>query len=184
MKTCIKCKIPKQAQDFYKNKVMKDGLHSLCIECHKIDNRARKAKSRINPVFKAKESAYKKEYRQRTVEQRAAYMLEWRKKNKQRTSDYGKEYRAKRKEHYHFLCQKRKMDTLNRTPKWLTENDFWMIEEAYDLASIRTKVFGFSWHVDHVVPLRGKNVSGFHMPANLQVVPWLDNQRKTNKFEV
>ena len=184
MKTCIKCKISKQNQDFYKNKVMKDGLHSLCIECHKIEGRARKIKNRANSEFKAKELAYKKEYRERTVEQRAAYMAKWRDKNRQRISDYGKEYREARKDHYNFLCNKRKIDTINRTPKWLSEDDFWMIESAYNMAALRTKLFGFSWHVDHIIPLRGKNVSGLHVPTNLQVVPWIDNQRKTNKFEV
>lgn len=184
MKTCIKCKIPKKTEDFYANKRMKDGLGSFCIECHKIDGRARKARDRANPEYKAKELAYKKEYRERTVEQRAAYMAEWREKNRQKVNEYGKTYRNDRKEHYNFLCQKRKIDTMNRTPKWLTEDDFWMIEEVYKLASLRAKMFGFSWHVDHIIPLRGKNVSGLHVPTNLQVVPWIENQRKTNKFEV
>ena len=75
-------------------------------------------------------------------------------------------------------------DKLKRTPSWLTCDDHWMIELAYELAALRTKVFGFPWHVDHVIPLRGKKVSGLHVPTNLQVVPWLNNLKKTNKFEV
>ena len=71
----------------------------------------------------------------------------------------------------------------HRTPKWLTLDDFWMISEAYELAALRTKLFGFSWHVDHVVPLRGALVSGLHGPHNLQVIPGLDNMRKSNQFQ-
>ena len=70
---------------------------------------------------------------------------------------------------------------VNRTPKWLNEDHFWMMQQAYELAALRTKVFGFSWHVDHIIPLRGKTVSGLHVPWNLQVIPGIDNMKKANK---
>ena len=77
---------------------------------------------------------------------------------------------------------KRRASKMKRTPNWLTEDDFWMIEQAYELAQMRTKLFGFSWHVDHVLPLQGKNVSGLHVPNNLQVIPWIQNVSKANKY--
>jgi len=76
--------------------------------------------------------------------------------------------------------QKRKQ----RIPTWLSEDDKWMVEQAYELAAMRSKMFGFKWHVDHIIPLNGKRVSGLHVPTNLQVVPWIDNLKKYNKFEV
>lgn len=184
LKKCNKCSVEKPATDFYVNKRMKDGLNTFCILCHRTDNAARKAKNRANAEFKAKELAYKKEYRERTIGQRAQYMTQWRFKNKQHTLQYGKEYRDLHKEHYNFLCQKRKIDQLNRTPAWLTQDDFWIIEQAYELAAQRTEMFGFSWHVDHTIPLRGKTVSGLHVPSNIRVIPGLENMRKTNRFEV
>jgi len=69
-------------------------------------------------------------------------------------------------------------------PAWLTEDDHWMMKQAYELAELRTKMFGFAWHVDHIIPLQGENVSGLHTPFNLQVIPWSDNVRKSNTFEV
>lgn len=77
---------------------------------------------------------------------------------------------------------KRHAAKMHRTPTWLTADDLWMIEQAYELAALRTKLFGFSWHVDHVLPLQGKKVSGLHVPNNLQVIPWSDNVSKSNKF--
>lgn len=77
---------------------------------------------------------------------------------------------------------KRRAAKMQRTPNWLTNNDVWMLEEAYELAALRTKLFGFSWHVDHVIPLQGKTVSGLHVPTNIQVIPWIDNVSKTNKY--
>lgn len=71
---------------------------------------------------------------------------------------------------------------LNRTPTWLDQEDVWLTSEIYELAARRTKMLGFPWHVDHIVPLRGVKVSGLHVPWNLQVIPGIENQRKGASF--
>jgi hypothetical protein len=71
-----------------------------------------------------------------------------------------------------------------RVPTWLTEDDRWIIAQAYELAQLRTERFGFAWHVDHIIPLNGKKVSGLHVPNNIRVIPGAVNMRKHNSFEV
>jgi hypothetical protein len=82
------------------------------------------------------------------------------------------------------LTRKRQLAKIQRTPAWLTADDFWMVSQAYELAAMRTKLFGFPWHVDHILPLQGSTVSGLHVPNNLQVIPGAENSRKGNRMEV
>ena len=94
------------------------------------------------------------------------------------------EYRKSNKGKINALVAKRKQHIKQRIAKWITRDDIWMIKEIYDLAMERTKLHGFQWHVDHIIPLQGKFVSGLHVPENLRVIPWIDNIKKKNKFEV
>ena len=82
------------------------------------------------------------------------------------------------------LTRKRQLSKIQHTPSWLTEDDFWIMSQAYELAALRTKMFGFAWHVDHVLPLQGDVVSGLHVPTNLQVIPGYENSRKGNRVEL
>ena len=57
-------------------------------------------------------------------------------------------------------------------------------KEAHSLRRLRNTITGFEWHVDHVVPLKGKQVSGLHIWSNLAVIPKVDNLRKGNKNSI
>lgn len=95
-----------------------------------------------------------------------------------------REYQKKNISKYIANNAKRELSKKQRTPAWLTEEDYWMIEQAYELATLRTKLLGFPWSVDHVIPLQGKNVSGLHVPINLQVISAKANRQKSNRYEV
>jgi hypothetical protein len=78
---------------------------------------------------------------------------------------------------------KRRSTLIQRTPKWLTDQDFADIKKFYDLAHELSQAYGFPWHVDHIIPLKGKTVSGLHVVDNLQIMPANVNIAKSNRFE-
>ncbi|WP_164885115.1 hypothetical protein [Rubrivivax rivuli] len=70
---------------------------------------------------------------------------------------------------------------LQRTPPWA---DLDAIRAFYEAAWDASRRTGTPHHVDHVIPLQGKNVSGLHVHTNLQVLPAFDNLSKGNRYEV
>lgn len=95
----------------------------------------------------------------------------------------GKAWRTAHPEKHNAKAAYRRAAKIHRTPKWLTPDDRWMIEEIYHLAQLRSQVTGVEWHVDHVIPLLGKTVSGLHVPGNLRVIVGVENLRKGCRFE-
>jgi 5-methylcytosine-specific restriction endonuclease McrA len=55
------------------------------------------------------------------------------------------------------------------------------MESVYNYCAALRNV-GLDYHVDHIVPLRGDNVSGLHVPWNLQVITGAENMSKGNRF--
>lgn len=59
-----------------------------------------------------------------------------------------------------------------RTPKWANIDKIKLI--------YKNKPKGYS--VDHILPLRGKNVSGLHIETNLRYMVTIENIKKNNKY--
>lgn len=76
-------------------------------------------------------------------------------------------------------------DRRNRqaTPKWLTTEQRRQIVAIYEHMRDCRAITGEDYHVDHIIPLRGDNICGLHVPWNLQVLPAYVNMSKSNIFE-
>ena len=147
-------------------------INSDCVECAQSRQETSARKEYESKYRKtAKYQEYQKQYQSKYIctdkykQQKRVYAEQ----NKSKLTAKTRKYQAAK---------------LNRTPDWLTPDDLWMIEQAYELAALRGHMFNFPWHVDHILPLLGRVVSGLHVPHNLQVIPAKDNQRKWNTFTV
>lgn len=127
--------------------------------------------------------AHQKAWRVQNKEKIKANTKKWREDNPEAFKAMQKRTRKKNAARVNAANNKRRADKLQRTPKWITKDDLWLIKEAHELAVLRSKLFGFDWHVDHIIPLKGKTVSGLHVPTNIQVIEGKINIMKNNKFE-
>ena len=133
---------------------------------------------------KARIAAVKRAYRAANKEKiiankRAAYLA-----TREANLAQKREYRQANKGKINFLCSMRKKVVKQRTPMWLSPFDRLKIKCYYSVAAMLVRNNKEPWHVDHIVPLQGKLVSGLHVPNNLQFLRGVDNIRKKNKFEV
>lgn len=80
------------------------------------------------------------------------------------------------------IQMRRKAAKLQRTPQWLTRDQFAEIDSLYEEARRLTLEKGIQYHVDHIMPLQGRLVCGLHVPWNLQVMLAKDNMKKHNRL--
>lgn len=106
----------------------------------------------------------------------------WREANKEYISAYKKEYRERTLETYKKNRKKYGEARRKREVAWDKELTSLVHNEAERLSKMRTEATGIQWSVDHVVPLQGKNVSGLHVWNNIQVIPKAHNQQKYNAY--
>lgn len=173
--TCNTCNVIKIIDSFYH----KDGKIS--------DHRCRSCISSRKKVIREKDYN-----RLREMEDK------WRDDNKDKCLEYGKKYRdanvevcrERNRTNYHnnidrerSRTAKKRADRLKRTPPWLSKTDLAKIRCVYKAANRISEKTGIQHHVDHIVPLQGAEVSGLHVPWNLQVIPAKENLSKGNRFD-
>jgi hypothetical protein len=127
-----------------------------------------------------KKQAYYLENKERIDARNIAYN----KKNRIKLSKKEAEWRSENRGNVAANIRRYQVAKMNRTPLWLTDFDKLKIKCMYSVASMLTRENKETWHVDHIIPLQGKNVSGLHVPSNLQAIRGEENMAKHNKFEV
>jgi len=158
---CSACNIEKPLLDFNKDKCKPLGYKTYCKICH----RKQSKKYSINNV---------EIYRNRAKN--------WYVANKDKKREYDKKYRKiyyKREAiKLNASVNARRRKVRNSKPKWA--NDFF-IKEIYELTSMRKKMTGIAWTVDHIVPIRSPIVCGLHCEFNLQILTLSENISKGNR---
>lgn len=117
-------------------------------------------------------------------EQRKEYMVLYANEKRTKLREIASRWQKNNKGKVNANTAIRHTSKMLRTPLWLTKEEKERIRCYYQLSAMRTKESGIVWNVDHIVPLQGENVSGLHVPWNLQVIPAADNFKKNNTFYV
>lgn len=171
MRTCPACKQELSLDNFYKHPKTR-----TCKPCTRARNRAWVvANLEKNRELKraSKKRCYTLEKRRR--EYNAPGYLE-----KQR--ERARKARLANPAKHRLAAKERKLHVAIRTPAWLTAVDKQYIRDIYRVAQIFTANSVEDYHVDHIIPLRGKKVNGLHVPSNLRILESKQNQKKHANF--
>ena len=145
------------------------------------ENQKRLAKEwyeRNKELTKERASKWQKD----NIERKREIRAEWRNKNIAKHNAYNREWWSENKDKRAAYEGKRRAIQIQRTPAW--DSDAHLIIAKYQLAAMLSKASGIPHHVDHIIPLQGRKVSGLHVFSNLRVIPGSDNVKKSNSFSV
>lgn len=136
--------------------------------------RARNARYKLKNAEKVKES--KTKWAHNNPEYREKYYQE----NKDKILEKTSLYRKSHPETVRLHNGSRKKAIKQATPKWADKEK---IKEIYRTAVELEATTGLKYHVDHIIPLKGKDICGLHVHNNLRVIPEQENLKKKNKFD-
>ena len=94
-------------------------------------------------------------------------------KDSQNAKKFGPDADPDLKLTHKLMSARQRAERLQRMPSWADHDK---IAEIY-------KTCPKGYHVDHVIPLKGENVSGLHIHTNLQHLPAEENLQKGNRHE-
>ena len=180
MRVCNVCKVEKNLEEYHKCAKFPLGRAYTCKICAREKTKAW-AKKGSN---KEKKKLSAQDHYQKNKETYKARAREsnWAKKNPERIKAWQRAYYKSNPEGYLRVVERRRRHR-QATPPWLSEKDKRQIKLIYLLRYKVTQRTGKMHHVDHIVPLQGKNVCGLHVPWNLQILPEQLNLSKGNSFD-
>ena len=164
LRVCKSCKTEKPHEDFVKNSKCKFGITHKCKLCLNKENKISYPKNRGKFLAAQKKSVAKRRSEGKDVNKPS------------------REYNKRNPEYKRFYAAQRKAHVKRATPSWLTDAQKAHIKRTYKLAQIIKCETGLDYHVDHIIPLRGENVCGLHVPENLRVLRADLNLLKSNLY--
>lgn len=176
-KECLVCRSNFLQEYRLKNK---DKAKEYNLNWHKINiDKIREYRAVYGTKNKEKIKTAAKKYYEENRSKKISDARKWAKSNPDRRRQLSRSWDKNNRNKCNARSAKRRASKVQRTVCWANE---FLINEIYTLAKIKTEITGVVHHVDHIVPLTSKSVSGLHCEANLRIISASENISKSNKW--
>lgn len=195
MKHCNTCGKPEGEISFGKNSSGITGFYLKCKQCrNKVSLKYRTENSETlrdkyhsTPKTEEFKQAVRDRSKKHYEENKDSYHKRnalWAKNNPDKIRGFTEKWAKANPDKAAKHSANRRAAKLQATPNWFREFDEFVMDIAYKTAKEREEVYGIPFHVDHIIPLQGETVCGFHRGLNVQVIPAYENLSKGNKLLV
>jgi hypothetical protein len=174
IKQCSKCSVFKAYSEFSPDKRVPSGCQSRCKSCNAEHKRIKHSE---NPEHYRRLVA---ESTARHYEKKLNRNTAYRKNNPDKVYLWKKLDRQKNKDRVNSNNALHRASKNIRTVSWANLEQ---IKSFYVTANGLSMLTGDWYHVDHIIPLNGKNVCGLHVENNLQILTAKENLKKGNNYE-
>jgi len=198
-KSCSICKTDKPFSEYHKSKHSSNGIKPMCKSCVKISSKIYLEKNRDKNRITCKT------YYENNKDRLDCANKQWANENREKVREIHKKWVENNKERNHE--HKKKWAYLNPEKKRLAVNSYqkrnpdkncanaalrrarlfnaipiW--SEIEDIKDVYIEAQYHNMQVDHIIPLKGRNVCGLHVWDNLQLLTAFENQSKGNRFNI
>ena len=176
MKVCTLCKEEKDVTNF-SWRIKKKGLRQTrCKPCRNLNMREHRL-AHIDS-YKEKDRLYNLNNKEKIANRKALYYQHNREEiNAKAIAGWSSHYNRNRI-NYIYKGRARVSQIKEATPIWAELNQ---IKELYKEAKMLEDSTEIKYHIDHIVPLKGKSVCGLHCIDNLQILTATANLSKGNR---
>ena len=143
---------------------------------------ARKKDREYKDANKEKLRASAREYSRKYRKEHPERVRETKRKRHKEVEAYSKAYRQRDYAKVRSSETASKRRALEMRTSKFEINNYGNILKLFKLSNKKTKETGRDYHVDHIVPLQGRLVSGFHVAGNLRVILADTNLSKHNHY--
>lgn len=175
---CVEC-LKQNSRNYHQSRLEKNRARCREYAKHNPDGNRRRSNAYYKNLSPDKKRELIRSFYDRNQTKIIARSKAYYEENREEIKVKSREFKKKNRAYFNAINAARYARKLQAMPIWADKKS---INEIYRQAKEISVKTGILHHVDHIIPLNSSVVCGLHVPANLQILPAIENIKKGNKI--